>query len=316
MITLFKLLLMLLSPFSVGMLIYNVYKFPHWIMRKRATSYYISETEKERKNSGLDTDSLFNSWKIDAYGYKDFKPYWASLLFYPSAARKLYFNGLYLKENFANDPEKLREIDEGMKYIRYLRVVCKGIILLLEVLFIVGILYYPIAYNNRGNTTLGSLFEKGSYDAQYYVYVQNDPQSAKWYKLKADIHAASHYKAFIVLPYRTDRHYFVTRIYWPNGGYSSFVNREIYADYEYPDEYYEEEGERIFLDKASICSTWDYEYDYYIRLTDEPASTSNFDYGFNVRTVVIWLSILTIRTVYFFFAYKPYHLQRGGRSSQ
>lgn len=96
----------------------------------------------------------------------------------------------------------------------------KGILCLIEVVFVIGFLYSPIAFFGFGNTRIGSVFEKGDYTAKYYVYAtsKNSSSSVKRYRLPADISCNGRI---------SDKHYYtILTMYWPNGGYTSFIDEE------------------------------------------------------------------------------------------
>lgn len=60
-----------------------------------------------------------------------------------------------------------------------------------------------------GNTTVGSYFAKNNFSAKYWVYIQPENANAKNYRVQSDIS-------------RVDGSYGLTKVYWPNGGYSTF----------------------------------------------------------------------------------------------
>ena len=60
-----------------------------------------------------------------------------------------------------------------------------------------------------GNTTVGSPLAKSDFTAKYWVFIQPDNTEAKNYRVKADIS-------------RDDTGYSLDKVYWPNGGSSTF----------------------------------------------------------------------------------------------
>lgn len=75
-----------------------------------------------------------------------------------------------------------------------------------------------------GNNEIGSFFEKSSYTAQYWVYLQPENTQSKNYRLKADIH---HYVEPGDEDYSGGDRYVLEKVYWENGGHSDFDDCEI-----------------------------------------------------------------------------------------
>lgn len=65
-----------------------------------------------------------------------------------------------------------------------------------------------------GNTSMGSPFAKSNFTTQYWVYLQPDNAEAKNYRVKADIS-------------RVDGEYSLDKVYWPNGGSSTFDDCQL-----------------------------------------------------------------------------------------
>lgn len=85
--------------------------------------------------------------------------------------------------------------------------------ILCEILLVVGILLSPPVFNLYANTDIGSILEKESYKESYYVYIREDMNEAKAYKLKADI---------VKRTYKFEPHYYLEKVYWGNGGYLTY----------------------------------------------------------------------------------------------
>lgn len=92
--------------------------------------------------------------------------------------------------------------------------------ILCEILLVIGILLLPPVFNLYANTDIGSILEKDSYEESYYVYVREDMNKAKAYKLKADIVK----RDFVDDPYI--KCYYLEKVYWGNGGYLTFLDAD------------------------------------------------------------------------------------------
>ena len=67
---------------------------------------------------------------------------------------------------------------------------------------------------NIGYKEIGHWFEKGEYETQYWVYLQPDNVEFKNYRVKGDID-------------HTEGTYYLSRVYWANGGYSDFNDCDL-----------------------------------------------------------------------------------------
>jgi hypothetical protein len=65
-----------------------------------------------------------------------------------------------------------------------------------------------------GSTTVGSPWAKNNFETQYWVYVQPENAEAKNYRVKGDVS-------------RDDGIYSISRVYWPNGGTSTFDDCQL-----------------------------------------------------------------------------------------
>lgn len=72
-----------------------------------------------------------------------------------------------------------------------------------------------------GTNTIGSFFSRNEFEAQYYVNIFPENSKAKNYRLVADIHQ---YDSGII---------FLKKVYWPNGGYSTFDDLGDGLNFEY-----------------------------------------------------------------------------------
>lgn len=90
---------------------------------------------------------------------------------------------------------------------------------------------------------IGNFFEKANYDAGYFVYVSDNPDSTKYYRLKADIRKGVD-------------NYYLLKVYWPNGGSLSF------------------EEARLFVNKASYL-TDDNDREWIVELTTHRITNNN-----------------------------------------
>jgi hypothetical protein len=93
-----------------------------------------------------------------------------------------------------------------------------------------------------GNDNIGSFFSRHSYDATYMVFAQPDNNTTKYYFIKSDIHVSG-------------SDIYLYKIYWPNGGYTSFREDETYI------------GEKISLNSNNYCRDTK-EKDWFIFLTN------------------------------------------------
>ena len=101
--------------------------------------------------------------------------------------------------------------------------------ILCEILLVIGILLLPPVFNLYANTDIGSILEKASYEECYYVYVREDMNEAKAYKLKADIVKGDYgYSSYTDEGEETiviqGNGYFLEKVYWGNGGYLTFLD--------------------------------------------------------------------------------------------
>jgi len=75
-----------------------------------------------------------------------------------------------------------------------------------------------------GDTTIGSFLAKDNFETQYWVYLQPDNADVKNYRVKGDVS-------------RTDGTYSLDKVYWANGGYTTFDDCPLYKqDGEYRSE--------------------------------------------------------------------------------
>lgn len=137
-------------------------------------------------------------------------------------------------------------------------------ILLCEVIFVLGTIFSPFVFSNFENTNIGSLLEKDTYQEQYYVYIRRNNHS-KSYRVKADI-----FKGNYGYPSYTDEGeetfiikgngYFLEKIYWNNGGYLTFSDRNDCFD--------GASSARLYLgQEARVIDYHDNEY--YVTLTSD-----------------------------------------------
>ena len=68
-----------------------------------------------------------------------------------------------------------------------------------------------------GDTTVGSPFAKNDFTAKYWVYLQPDNAEAKNYRVEGDIS-------------RNDGIYSLDKVYWPNGGNSTFDDCQLESE--------------------------------------------------------------------------------------
>lgn len=108
-----------------------------------------------------------------------------------------------------------------------------GVIVIIEVVFVLGVFFSKPIYSKLENTNIGSFFEKESYKECYYVYIRPNDKYQKSYRVKADIIKGS----YGYFDYNDDgdeiyvslgNGYFLEKIYWDNGGYITFLNEGDY----------------------------------------------------------------------------------------
>jgi hypothetical protein len=83
-------------------------------------------------------------------------------------------------------------------------------------LFILIIVYF-VYRNYLGEQRIDSWIEKPKYTTQYWVSLQPDNEEAKNYRVKADI-------------FHDAPDYYLTKVYWPNGGSSTFDDCNLDKD--------------------------------------------------------------------------------------
>lgn len=142
-------------------------------------------------------------------------------------------------------------------------------IILCELIMVCGILLSPPIYSKFENTTIGSFFEKKFYCEKYYVYIRRDISKAKAYKVKADILKSDYgYHTYTDDGEETviiqGNGYFVTKVYWENGGYTVFLDN-------YDDLYDHKTYSRVYPNIETSCENISGDT-YYIMLTNEKAN--------------------------------------------
>ncbi len=102
-------------------------------------------------------------------------------------------------------------------------------ILLCIMFSILGFMLSPHVFGKFENTNIGSFLEKETYREQYYVYIRDNDNLSKSYRVKADIfkgpcgyetYTDDGEETFVV----KGNGYFLEKIYWNNGGYLIFEN--------------------------------------------------------------------------------------------
>lgn len=81
----------------------------------------------------------------------------------------------------------------------------------IAICFLVG--YLGSSYYGH---VIGNFFEKSNYEEKYFVNVFESDKTSKNYRLPADIR-------------RSEKTYYVLKVYWPNGGNISFVDEDGYT---------------------------------------------------------------------------------------
>jgi hypothetical protein len=114
---------------------------------------------------------------------------------------------------------------------------------------IFGFMFYHPYTKHFGESKLGSLLEKPDYTTQYYVNLFADKGNSKNYRVVADIHVYSTVEQDGEDSY-SEKHIVVEKVYWPNGGYTTFDDCEL------------EDGD------SGYC-TDDEDRSWYIELTDK-----------------------------------------------
>lgn len=133
---------------------------------------------------------------------------------------------------------------------KYLLVKNRTASAIITILFMLGILYSPIAFFNCGTYDFGGIFEKHSYTEDFYVYVGDHPNATKQYKVKATIRK---------IWFENESRYYIKKLYWTNGGYINFSDGHTL-------------GERIYPYFTTDVAHYDSDTTYYVMLTNERVS--------------------------------------------
>lgn len=140
-------------------------------------------------------------------------------------------------------------------------------IILMEIVFVAGILSTDTVYSNFENTNIGSFFEKEQYEESYYVYIRTDKKLQKSYRVKADIIKGSYgyfdyndegKEIYVEL----GNGYFLKKIHWDNGGYITFLHEDDYPTCTY--------RARLYPGKETYVYD-EYDEEYFVTLTTEKA---------------------------------------------
>lgn len=110
--------------------------------------------------------------------------------------------------------------DPNDKYIvntKNLRISYKAVGFTLLGLFLFWIVWSLFLNQWLGSTTVGSVWAKTNFNTQYWVYLQPNNATSKNYRVKGDIT-------------RLDGIYFLSKIYWDNGGYLTFDDCNLYKN--------------------------------------------------------------------------------------
>jgi len=101
------------------------------------------------------------------------------------------------------------EPDEYIIDTKHLKVSTRIVVNILLWGFVLFMIYSLFLSQWLGDTNLGSFWQKSNYQTQYWVYLQPENANDKNYRLKGDIT-------------KDDNGYTLTKVYWSNGGYSTF----------------------------------------------------------------------------------------------
>lgn len=96
-----------------------------------------------------------------------------------------------------------RENDVGILATKKEKILVYGMCFLISVGYLTMKDYW-------GSNTIGSFFSRNEFEAQYYVNIFPEDSKSKNYRLIADVHQ---YDGNTI---------FLKKVYWPNGGYSTF----------------------------------------------------------------------------------------------